>query len=184
MTTQATPTFATRQELYRWRIAKKGKAVINMCAHMAVMATLAGFGTQALANPTGGVVTAGSATITSAGNLLQINQASNRAIIEWGGFDIAAGETTQFIQPNAGSLALNRVVNSTQASIINGNLLANGRVLVINPNGVLIGAQGNVDVAGFVASSADIDNDNFKNSTGAMAFNKAGALNAVVQNQW
>lgn len=175
------------KEEFRWSYRKKGKHVLNMCAHLVYGLAIGGFllaGTgEALANPTGGSVKAGSATISSSGSTLQINQHTNRAIIEWSGFDIAAGETTKFIQPGASSIALNRVVNATQASVINGNLLANGKILVINPNGVLIGATGKVDVAGFVASSADIDNNAFMNAAGAMEFNKAGNLNAVVENK-
>src|ERR1700761_3317221 len=127
----------------------------------------------ALANPVGGTVVGGSATISSKGSEVDINQSSNRAIIDWSSFNIGQGETTRFYQPNSGSLALNRVTNSAEASAINGNLIANGRVLVINPNGVIIGPHGNVDTAGFVASSADITNSNFMNGS-QLNFNRAG----------
>ncbi|HEX2752849.1 MAG TPA: filamentous hemagglutinin N-terminal domain-containing protein, partial [Alphaproteobacteria bacterium] len=177
----------TNKEQFRWGYRKKGKNVFNICRRMAFCITLAGFvsfaGFEAAANPADGTVVAGSATINGTGTgHVTINQTSNKAIIEWGNFDINAGETTQFIQPGTSSLALNRVVNSNQATAINGNLIANGKVLVINPNGVLIGATGNVDVAGFVASTADIGNTAFMTGTGAMEFNKAGKADATVEN--
>ena len=178
---------ATNKNEYRWSFRKKGKDVLKLCRQLTVVVTVAGgltiIATPAQANPSGGNVTAGSATITSSGTTTTIHQTSGRAIIEWSNFDIAAGETTQFIQPSTSAIALNRVVNSNQATSINGNLTANGRVLVINPNGVLIGQSGNVDVSGFVASTADIDNTRFMTANGAMEFDRAGKLDASVENQ-
>ena len=135
----------------------------------------------ALANPEGGVVSAGSASIATSGNTLTVNQTSNKAVIDWRGFDIGAGETTQFVQPGSTSIALNRV-NSNSASRIDGNLTANGNVIIVNQNGVLFGGGAKVDVNGLVASTADIDNNKFMNSTGALTFDKAGNPNAVIAN--
>ncbi len=183
------PTYrSSRSFIFRWSLAKKGKHVCNLChtfvcAVIALGVTSASFISPAQANPADGTVTSGAASFSTSGNTLTINQTSDRAIIEWGSFDIGAGETTQFIQPGSKAWALNRVVNSNQISTINGNLLANGHVLVINPNGVLIGPGGNIDVAGFIASSADIDNNTFMNSTGALHFNHAGNNNARIENQ-
>src|SRR5277367_3215910 len=42
----------------------------------------------AYANPVGGNVSAGSATISSSGNTETINQTSNRAVIDWSKFNI------------------------------------------------------------------------------------------------
>ena len=135
----------------------------------------------ALANPEGGVVSAGSASIATSGNTLTVNQTSNKAVIDWRGFDIGAGETTQFVQPGSTSIALNRV-NSSSASRIDGNLTANGNVIIVNQNGVLFGQNAKVDVNGLVASTADIDTTKFMNSTGALAFDKAGNPNAIIAN--
>ena len=135
----------------------------------------------ALANPQDGVVSAGQASIASSGNTLTVNQTSNKAVIDWRGFDIGAGETTQFVQPGSSSIALNRV-NSNNASHIDGNLTANGNVIIVNQNGVLFGQNAKVDVNGLVASTADIDTTKFMNSTGALTFDKAGNPNAVIAN--
>lgn len=171
-----------------WKIRKKGKHVYNLCAKFVFVAGassaifLADAGT-ASANPEGGVVVGGSATITNTPAELQIHQTSDRALIEWSSFNIDAGETTRFYQPNSNSVALNRVVNSDQVSKINGNLIANGKVVIINPNGVLIGPNGNVDTAGFIATSADVDNDEFMKAGRKMNFSKAGRADAIVQNE-
>ncbi len=175
------------QEIFRWRFRKKGTQVLNMCSHFFVfsgslLALMAGTTLSASANPSGGVVVGGSATISATPTELQIHQHTDRALIEWNNFDIDAGETTRFVQPSITSIALNRVVNSNQVSRINGNLFANGRVIIVNPNGVLIGPNGNVDVAGFVATSADILNSDFMNGSNILTFNRAGNDDAVVEN--
>ena len=180
--------FATTQEVFRWKIRKHKKQVVNFCNHFMMCGAL-GLGLMvatsggALANPQGGSVVAGSATITNTATELQINQSSDRALIEWSSFNVGAGETTRFIQPSSSAIAINRVINSNQISSINGNLIANGKVVIINPNGVLIGANGNIDTNSFLATSADIDNDAFMNGTGALDFNRAGNIDAVVENR-
>lgn len=137
----------------------------------------------ALANPADGRVAAGAAAISSAGGTLTVTQSTPRAVIDWQSFDISAGETTRFIQPSAHAIALNRVANAAQASVINGHLFANGQVIVINPNGVVIGPLGTVDVAGFIATTADIDTAHFMNTRGMLDFNRAGSASGRVENQ-
>ena len=110
--------------------------------------TLGGYGVS-MANPAGGVVSGGSATITESGSRLDIHQHTNRAVIDWRSFDIEAGEITQFYQPSSSSIALNRV-NSADPSRIFGELIANGNVILSNPNGVLFGAGSKVDVNGLI----------------------------------
>ncbi|MFM9889677.1 MAG: YDG domain-containing protein [Rickettsiales bacterium] len=133
------------------------------------------------ANPQGGVVSAGQASISSAGSTLSVHQQTDRAVIDWQGFDISAGERTEFQQPSAASIALNRV-HSAQASVINGTLQANGNLLIVNQNGVLFGQHAVVDVNGLVATTADISNDNFLNQR-APHFDKPGAPDAAVTNE-
>ncbi|MEM9446727.1 MAG: hypothetical protein AAGA18_15400, partial [Verrucomicrobiota bacterium] len=52
------------------------------------------------ANPSGGNVVSGSATISTNGSTLTINQGSDRVIIDWQNFSIQVGETTTFMQPS------------------------------------------------------------------------------------
>jgi filamentous hemagglutinin family protein len=116
----------------------------------------------AFANPLGGQVAGGQATIQGQGSAtVTVTQSSQNAIINWYTFNIGAGETTQFNQPNAGAIALNRVTGGQGMSTIYGNLTANGRVFLINPNGVMIGPGGVVNAAGFLASTNDIKDSDF-----------------------
>ena len=107
-------------------------------------------GVQAQALPTGGVVTAGDAQISSAANSTRVVQTSDRAIIDWRTFAIGADAQVVFVQPSASSATLNRVTGD-QTSVILGRLDANGRVLLINPNGVVFGSGSQVNVGSLIA---------------------------------
>ncbi|MEP5729449.1 MAG: MBG domain-containing protein [Sulfitobacter sp.] len=129
--------------------------------------------------PTGGTVVHGTAQINapSAGTLT-IDQSSDRAVLNWDGFSIGVGNQVNINQPNANSAILNRVTGSA-TSEIHGNLNANGRVFVVNPNGIFIGPTGNVHAGGFVASTLDIRTDDFV--TGNTVFEGNGS-SATVEN--
>ncbi|MBM3655330.1 MAG: hypothetical protein FJX06_21510, partial [Alphaproteobacteria bacterium] len=56
----------------------------------------------ALANPQGGQVVGGAATIQGQGTTsVTVTQSTPRAIINWQTFNIGVGETTRFDQPSA-----------------------------------------------------------------------------------
>ena len=134
----------------------------------------------AYAGPKGGIVIGGDANISQSGAVTTIDQGSNSAIINWKNFDVGASETVNFNQPSAQSITLNRV-GSKSASQIDGRINANGNVWIVNPNGVLIGETATVNTNGFIATSADIDNDRFMQ--GDHSFDQAGAPDAVVVNK-
>lgn len=114
-----------------------------------------------IALPQGGSVIAGSATISNpSANLLQINQDTQRAIINWNSFSISNGQTTQFIQPGSKAAVLNRVTGGNPTDIY-GQLKANGAVYLVNQNGITIGPSGVIDVNTFVASTLNVNNSDF-----------------------
>jgi filamentous hemagglutinin family protein len=127
--------------------------------------------------PTGDQLVAGQATVSNpAAHTLQINQASQQAIINWQGFSIAPNEAVNINQPNAQAALLNRVVGQ-DASQIQGQLHANGQVYLVNPNGVLFGKTAQVDVGGLIASTHNISNADFM--TGHAHFTQDGATGSV-----
>ena len=136
------------------------------------------FSAAAHALPTGGVVAAGAAGITNSASGTTITQTSPNAVINWQSFGVGAGQTVQFIQPGSSSVALNRVLGSDPSSIL-GNLTANGKVFLLNPNGILFGSGASVNVGGLVASTLGITDTNFM--AGRYAFTDAG--NGTVVNQ-
>jgi filamentous hemagglutinin family protein len=114
------------------------------------------------AGPAGGSVAGGSATIQGDGSrAVTINQSSPNAIINWQTFNIGKGESTSFNQPNSSSIALNRVIGGLGPSFIDGTLTANGRVFIVNGDGILLGAHSVISTAGFLATTNDIRNDDF-----------------------
>lgn len=133
------------------------------------------------ANPQGGTVAQGSATITQTDpKTVTVNQTSDRAVLNWQSFSIGAGETTRFNQPSSSSMTLNRVTGD-QVSQILGNLQANGRVYLVNPNGIVFGAGSKIDVAALVASTANIKDSNFM--AGTLRFDIPGRANAQIINE-
>ena len=122
---------------------------------------VAPFSSLVLALPAGMQVGAGQATATSpTAQSLVINQSSNKAVLDWRSFGIAAGESVRFNQPGAGSVVLNRVTGG-DASAIFGSLSANGQVFLVNPTGILFAPGAQVSVGGLVASSLAITNSDF-----------------------
>ncbi len=113
------------------------------------------------AMPKDGKVIAGGADIVqSTPNRLDINQRSANAVIDWRSFSIDVDEHTHFRQPSASSMTLNRVRGDSYSNLL-GKLTANGRVMLLNPNGILFGKTAVVDVAGLVATTIDIRNEDF-----------------------
>ena len=130
--------------------------------------------------PEGENVVAGQAAFDrSASDTLTITTPSDKLIVDYSGFNIAQAETVHFNQPSSSSIALNRVVGQDPTSIL-GTLTANGRIFIVNPNGVIFGAGSKVDVAGLVASSLNISNDDFLN--GRYTFSAEGKNSFIANN--
>jgi filamentous hemagglutinin family protein len=122
-------------------------------------------------------VSAGAASVTTAGNTTTINQASQRAAIDWTSLSTRANEALVFNQPNAQAIALNRITGSSPSELL-GSLTANGQVFILNPNGVLFGAGSQVNVGGLVASTLSMSNADFMD--GKHVFTGTGASGSVV----
>ncbi len=140
---------------------------------------------RAFADLNSPAVVAGSATVATQGSTTTVNQTSARAVINWQDFSIAAGDLMRFVQPDATSATLNRVVGTASSSLL-GGLEANGRIYLINPNGVLIGAGARIDTAGFLAATLDVTDADFMRGgdllfTGdsAAAVQNLGSINAL-----
>ncbi|MDO9133598.1 MAG: filamentous hemagglutinin N-terminal domain-containing protein [Hydrogenophaga sp.] len=137
----------------------------------------------ASALPQGGEVTAGSASVTATPGKLTIVQGSPSAVLNWQSFSIGAGEAVQFVQPGASSVALNRVVGTDPSTIL-GSLSSNGKVFLVNPNGILFGRGASVNVGGLVASTLNITDSDFMagrykfSGSGTQAVSNQGTLNA------
>ena len=136
------------------------------------------YGLSAQANPTGAQIVSGSASINQNGNLLTVTNTPN-AIINWQGFSIGVGQTTNFVQQSISSSVLNRVIGADPSSLL-GTLTSNGRVFLVNPAGIFVGQGARIDVPGFVASTLNLSNSNFL--SGNLNFNQTPNAGAIQNN--
>jgi len=104
---------------------------------LAVVAAALIAASPAHGNPKGGQVSVGSAAISQTS------------------FSIAPNEQTNFQQPTATSVTLNRVPPG-EPSVIAGRLTANGQIVLINPSGIAFSKGAVVDVNSLVATPTDI----------------------------
>lgn len=135
------------------------------------------------AMPEGGVIRSGAGDVSQNGKEMTIRQDSGRLAMDWTNFNVGKDETVRFQQPGKDALALNRVTGNQQ-SLIDGSLLSNGHVLLVNPNGVVIGKNASIDVGGLVASTAHVKDNfmkEFGNSTGS--FNLGGVSDGKIINE-
>jgi filamentous hemagglutinin family protein len=129
--------------------------------------------------PSGGEVKIGTATISSSGATMTINQSSrSTTLYVWDNFSIGAGETVVFNQPTTDSIAVNQIVTSN-ASQIAGNLQANGRIFLINPHGITFSNTASVNVGSFVASTLHMREANYIDNR----FKFTGTSTEAVDNQ-
>jgi len=138
---------------------------------------MAASGALAQALPAGGTFASGAGEITATSpTLVTIDQSATKAIINWTDFSIGAGNSVQF--NNGTGATLNRVTGGG-VSNLDGLLGATGSVYLINPNGVIIGSGGVVNVGGtFVASTLNITDANFLAGKG-LTFQGASTASVV-----
>ena len=111
---------------------------------------------------------------------LNIIQSSDKAIIDWNSFNIQKNEATHFQLPSANSINVSRVTGGVSSSIF-GTLTSNGKLMLINPNGILFGKDSRVDVNGLVATTSDINNSDF--ISGNYHFSISPEINRTVINR-
>ena len=140
------------------------------------------FSTPLFANPEGGLVVGGGATISAADKIMTVEQATDRAAINWSSFNINTDETLRFIQPTASSIMLNRVTGSDPSKIL-GRIDANGKIILLNRSGILFGKDLRIDVGSLVASTADIDTNAFMTGGGLLDLSIPGEPSARIVNQ-
>ncbi|NOT12378.1 MAG: filamentous hemagglutinin N-terminal domain-containing protein [Methylococcaceae bacterium] len=113
----------------------------------------------------------GSATSNVVGNTLNINQNTDRAILNWDKFNVSADSAVNFKQPSTSSIALNRIADSNPSQIL-GSVSANGQIYLVNQNGFVFGKDSVVNARGVVASTLDVDTQIFK---------EGGSISKVVE---
>ena len=145
------------------RITRFADRMDTVCHHFLVaflVYLLGGFPVLAYALPQGGTISSGAGTIDTSGSSLTVTQTTNKLIINWESFSVGNNESVIFIQPDSSSSALNNVLGSSR-TVVEGNLSANGQIVLSNPNGIFISPDANVDVASLIASTLKITEQDF-----------------------
>jgi filamentous hemagglutinin family protein len=128
--------------------------------------------------PTGGVVSSGSATIAHAATaVLDIDQTTERAVIDWNTFNLGSAAQVDFVQPNSNAATLNRVLDSNPSQIF-GKITATGQIFLSNPNGVYFGKSASVDVGSLAATTNSIGDVDFM--ADKITLTRNGATGSVV----
>jgi filamentous hemagglutinin family protein len=140
------------------RDSKQG-TVFSKVARPITAAALALVAGTAHATPEMTSVVRGNVSVNQQGTTMNIT-ASNGSIINYRSFNIPVGSTVRFIQPSSSSRVLNRIQGGTP-SRIDGSLLANGRVYLVNPSGVMFGSGAVVNVGQLIAASGNITDQDF-----------------------
>ena len=126
---------------------------------------------SAVAGPEGGTVVGGAATISGQGSAhVIVNQSSQNAIVNWNTFNVGVGEARSSNSRTPSSAILNRVTGGLGPSQILGSIDANGRVFIVNRDGIVFGAGAVIKTAGFLATTSDIRNSDFMAGTTTSTF--------------
>ncbi len=85
---------------------------------------------------------------------------SDKAIVQYRHFSILEGEKVQIKHPSTSSISLHRDVGQFPSQIM-GELSSNGKIFLVNPNGIVFGPHSKVNVGSLIASTLDIANSDF-----------------------
>ncbi len=145
------------------RVRAAGRRVLCVSLSLSVA-----FAPLVHALPTGGQVVAGSVASAVAGTQMTLNQASRAAIMNWQRFNIGSNESVRILQSGAGAAMLARVTGGNPSELL-GRLQADGKLFLINPKGVVVGAGAVIDTGAFLASTLDVADADFLKG-GALLF--------------
>ncbi|NNF16799.1 MAG: filamentous hemagglutinin N-terminal domain-containing protein, partial [Gammaproteobacteria bacterium] len=127
-----------------------------------VTAITATYTVVALGGPQDGQVVSGQGDINlTRSDTTVISQFTDQLAIDWSSFNVAANERVIFQQPSSSATALNRIFDQNPSQIF-GAIDANGRILLLNPNGILFGKSARINIQSLVASSLQLSLEDFK----------------------
>lgn len=115
---------------------------------------------------------------------LNISSTSNITVLGWTNFwdgttnggTATSGDTINFNLPSSTSALLNLVQpgsTTVNPTTIGGNLTSNGKISIINPNGIVVSSSGVVNTAGFYASATLENLGYFENNGMLQVFSSA-----------
>lgn len=155
-------------------------AVAGFVPAALAVAVAAAFVQPARTQPSGAQAVHGTVSTSQQGNTqvvtTQNGAGTSHSVVNWQSFSVPAGTITRFDQPSATSTSINRVVG-TDPSAIFGTLRSNGKLVLVNPAGIAVGAGAVVDTAGFTASTLRMSEVDA--IAGRLVFGDGGAVGAL-----
>ena len=127
--------------------------------------------------PTGGQVVAGQVAISQSAAVMNVDQTSQRAAIDWQSFNVGSAAQVNFNQPNSSSVTLNRVLDNNPSQIF-GRITAPGQVFLVNPAGAYFAPSASVEVGGLMATTHSLSNEDFMAGRNTLVRN--GATGRIV----
>ena len=115
---------------------------------------------RGFALPTGWEVIEGSVDVSVQDNVMTVTSTTQSAVVNYITFDLASGETINFVLPNASASILNRVIGG-DVSTIAGTITSNGRLGIMNTAGIHIANSAQIQSAALLASTLNISNESF-----------------------
>lgn len=141
-----------------------------------LLVTSALFCTPSFSEPVGGEITSGTGQIQNINNTTTlVTQQSNVLSIDWQSLNLAADELLRFEQPSVQSAALNTILDQ-QPSMIFGRIEANGRVFLMNPNGIIFGESARINVGALGAGAFQMEAGSFTDNGGFSFTTEAGRV--------
>lgn len=158
-------------------------AVVAVGLVVAPASAAPGAGPAPNAQPQGGQVIGGSASITQDASTTTITQSTARATINWSSFDVGPQQTVEVQQPSAAAVTVMRVIGADPSEVA-GHVIANGSVMLLNASGASLKSGSEVDASSFVASTATFGSNGVQafDTGGPAALASPGTPNATVSN--
>lgn len=155
----------------KWRFHHKArKAFLTTAICLALSQSV-------FAMPTGGKVIEGDITGITNGTIASggtINVAGS-GLIDWNAFGIGAGETLNYAFTSPGTL-INHVTGADMSQLLGTlNSTGNGNLWLINPNGIVIGSNAQINASSLVLSTLNATDDALKGFLGGNDLKLTGA---------
>jgi filamentous hemagglutinin family protein len=125
-------------------------------------------------------VVAGEASFENPDPKTQEIKVSDKTVINFKKFNLAADEKTRFIQPSERARVLCRVTGG-EPSFIEGRLEANGRLFFVNPSSIVFRETAQVKASSLVVSTLDIRDSDFLAGKGRFFLNSEAKESAIIQ---
>ena len=115
-------------------------------------------------------ITSGTTTIQQEATTTTITQTSHSTTLNWNSYNINQGHTITYNQPSTSSIAINNIKDTNPSQIL-GNINANGRIILLNPNGFYIGPNSTISANTFIAAAANLQQTTYNQNTNTLTLN-------------